>query len=62
MSTSPKGAHWEKRGNTAWVSCAACAGWFPVGPQLIAAGTIDLVCPHCAAAFPPAKAKQILEP
>ena len=46
---------WEKQGNAAWVACPKCAQWFPVDPQLVAAPSIELVCPACAHAFLPKK-------
>jgi len=54
--------HWEKRGNTIWVSCGSCEGWFPVEEDLIVAATIELRCPHCGKAFTPDAAARIIEP
>jgi predicted Zn finger-like uncharacterized protein len=50
----------EKRGNTTWVSCPTCAGWFHVADALVERGDIALRCTHCQGEFPPAKAKQIV--
>ena len=46
---------WEKQGSAEWVPCPQCAQWFPVDPLLIAAPSIELVCPRCAHAFLPKK-------
>ena len=48
---------WEKRGNTSWVACPQCRGWFPAAEALLARGDVALHCPHCGAEFPPAQAK-----
>lgn len=53
---------WEKAGNTAWVRCAACDGWFPVAPSLIDAARIELACPHCGQRFLPDAAGEIERP
>lgn len=54
--------HWEKKGNTVWVSCADCQGWFPVGPELLEMATVKLMCPHCHAQFLPEAAAKVIEP
>jgi hypothetical protein len=54
--------HWEKQGNTSWVSCRSCQAWFPVGPDILAAATINLLCPHCQDEFLPDEAARIIEP
>ncbi len=59
---NPRTPVWEKQGNTAWVSCRSCQGWFPVGLELLAAATIDLLCPHCQAEFLPDDAATVIEP
>ncbi|MBC8159012.1 MAG: hypothetical protein H8E94_06745 [Alphaproteobacteria bacterium] len=53
---------WEKQGNTIWVSCRACEGWFPIGGDLLANGTIELKCPHCNDAFLPPDAAKVIQP
>jgi hypothetical protein len=53
---------WEKQGNVTWVSCPDCKGWWPVDPQLIERGDIDLACPHCQRRFKPADAAQVEAP
>ena len=50
----------EKKGNANFVRCPECAEWFLVGASLLAAETIDLHCPGCAARFIPANAGEIL--
>ncbi len=59
---NPRQPHWEKQGNTVWVSCRDCREWFPVGPEMLAVGTIRLVCPHCQAMFLPDEAAKVVEP
>lgn len=54
---SPAG---EKRGNTSWVQCGKCAGWFHATEDLISRGTVNMHCPHCHAEFPPEAAKKIV--
>jgi hypothetical protein len=51
---------WEKSGNVTWVECSGCHGWVPVDPKLVAAGTIKMVCPHCASEFTSAEAVRVL--
>jgi hypothetical protein len=60
--SGPGTPHWEKQGNTAWVSCPACRAWFPVAPSLVARGDVALACPGCARLFPPAQAAEIEQP
>jgi hypothetical protein len=45
------GAPWEKRGNTLWVCCGACATWFPASPVLTRSGAAPACCPNCHAEF-----------
>jgi hypothetical protein len=47
---------WEKRGNTSWVSCPRCRGWFPAAEALLAQADAAPHCPHCHAEFAPAAA------
>ena len=35
----PSPPRWEKQGNTIWVACRSCNGWFPVEGGLLADGT-----------------------
>lgn len=37
----------EKRGNSVWVGCPACATAFPVSPVLTAHPTVKMTCPTC---------------
>jgi hypothetical protein len=41
------GAHWEKRGNSLWVSCTSCATWFPASPAMLAVTAPPACCPVC---------------
>ncbi|MEQ8246219.1 MAG: hypothetical protein RID42_00920 [Alphaproteobacteria bacterium] len=54
---SPAG---EKRGNTSWVQCAACEGWFHATEDIVSRGTVQLHCNHCHTEFLPAQAKKIV--
>jgi len=57
---SDEQAFFEKRGNTTWVSCPTCAGWFHVADNLVERGDLALRCTHCQSEFMPDKAKQIV--
>lgn len=46
-----RGAHWEKRGNTLWIGCPSCTGWFPVSPVMARAEAPPACCPHCHQEF-----------
>lgn len=59
---TPHPPHWEKRGNTTWVSCRSCQAWIPVEEDLIAAGDIDLRCHACGDSFLPEQAAKIVMP
>jgi len=48
---------WEKSGNTAWVRCGACGGWFHASEELLSAADAILHCPHCHAEFAPEAAR-----
>ncbi|NQV79574.1 MAG: hypothetical protein HQ495_03425 [Alphaproteobacteria bacterium] len=54
---SPPG---EKRGNTSWVQCGSCDGWFHVTEDLITRGTVKMHCTHCHTEFLPPEAKKIV--
>jgi hypothetical protein len=45
------GAPWEKRGNTLWVGCPGCKGWFPVSPVMARPEAPPACCPHCHQQF-----------
>lgn len=45
------GAPWEKRGNTLWVGCPSCQGWFPVNPALARPEAPPACCPQCHREF-----------
>ncbi len=45
------GASWEKRGNTLWVGCPHCKGWFPASPVLARPEAPAACCPHCHQEF-----------
>lgn len=62
IRTGRRTPHWEKQGNTVWVSCPKCAGWFPVGPELLEMETVNLICPGCHEQFLPDAAAQVVEP
>jgi hypothetical protein len=59
MSTRPP--DWEKSGNVTWVACRQ-NHWFPVAADLIALGTVELVCPHCGEQFLPKDARETIAP
>jgi predicted Zn finger-like uncharacterized protein len=48
------GPHWEKRGNTLWLSCPGCGVWFPVSPSMLRADAPQCRCPGCGQEFRPA--------
>jgi len=52
----------RKPGNTAWCQCAACDGWFHLGPSILSQETVHLHCPHCHDEFAAKTAKRILFP
>ncbi|MEK9947110.1 MAG: hypothetical protein VW999_14125 [Alphaproteobacteria bacterium] len=54
---SPAG---EKRGNTSWVQCAACEGWFHATEDIVNRAVVTLHCNHCHTEFLPADAKKIV--
>ncbi len=58
----PSPPRWEKQGNTIWVACRSCNGWFPVEGGLLADGSIALKCPHCADMFLPPDAARVIQP
>jgi hypothetical protein len=55
--TDVPGAAWEKRGNAAWLRCPGCAGWFPVGPAMLAPAAPPCCCPRCHEEFRPAPSR-----
>ncbi len=55
-----RGGWWEKRGNTSWVRCGTCAGWFLVALAMMRLPGMRLHCPDCGANFLPADAGRIV--
>jgi hypothetical protein len=50
----------EKRGNTSWVQCAGCEGWFHATEDIVNRAVVTLHCNHCHTEFLPADAKKIV--
>jgi hypothetical protein len=44
-------APWEKSGNTSWVRCGACDGWFPVADAMLESKAVLMHCPSCHTEF-----------
>lgn len=55
-----RGAWWEKRGNTSWVSCGACDNWFHVALAMLGERAPRLHCPKCHAEFAAGEASHII--
>ena len=47
MTAETQAIWWEKRGNTTWVGCPDCRGWFHVAPRLLKHTDAELFCPFC---------------
>lgn len=52
----------EKRGNTNWVQCPSCDGWFHASAAMLAPDAPSLHCPHCQAEFAAADAARVQKP
>lgn len=60
--TNPAPAWYEKTGNTNWVKCAGCSGWFHVANSLLAKPDALLHCPHCHNEFTAEDAGRVVRP
>jgi hypothetical protein len=52
----------EKHGNTVWLTCPSCGGWFHVSRALLNHEKALLFCPHCRDSFKPDEAEKIVHP
>lgn len=56
----PPGGVFEKAGNTSWVRCAKCEGWFHVANQMLDTEGARMHCPHCHEEFTAGEAGRIV--
>jgi hypothetical protein len=62
MKSTNVNPYLEKQGNTTWVSCRTCRGWFHVSDALLMKKGVHLFCPLCRDQFPKEEAEKIVHP
>jgi len=50
---------WEKSGNTSWVQCGQCDGWFHVSDAMLDDPAMRMHCPACHHEFTAGDAKRV---